>query len=394
MTAEIVRRRKTGLALLLLLGLVAGLVSACAPAERSVEALRLVNRLATQEAPEGIRSETRLISSDGTVFLADLYRDESPSAGLVLITGAQRDGRNQPQLQDFARALAEAGYAVLVPDIPGLMELRISAGQATYIQQAFAYLKQAGELPEDAPVGLAALSYSVGPAVLAANGLPAEEQPDFLLGIGGYYDSEAAITFFTTGYYFDAESERWLNRPFNDYGSWVFVLSNAPFLDSPEDARLLRMLASLRGADEPVDRASLIAQLTPDGRAVLDVAQNRDPAKTPGLIAALPPALRAQIDALSLAKQDLSGLTTPLLLLHGENDPILPVSESIRLAAAAPDSRLYLIGNLAHVELSLDSIADGWTLFRASYDLLAARDGVIGRIKATPEPASRSSADP
>ncbi len=394
MTAKTAQRRKTGLALLFLLGFVAGLASACAPAQRSVESMRLVKRLATQEAPEGIQSETRLISSDGTVFLADLYRDEAPAAGLVLITGAQRDGRNQPQLQDFARALAEAGFAVLVPDIPGLMELRISAGQAAYIQQAFASLEQAGDLPEDAPIGLAALSYSVGPAVLAANGLPAEAQPDFLLGIGGYYDSEAAITFFTTGYYFDPESESWLSRRFNDYGSWVFVLSNAPFLESPEDARLLRQIASLRGADEPVDRAALIAQLTPDGRAVLNVAQNRDPSKTPGLIAALPPAVRAQIEALSLSKQDLSGLTTPLLLLHGENDPILPVSESVRLAAAAPVSRLYLISNLAHVELNLDSIGDGWTLFRASYDLLAARDGVIGRADLTADPSGDPYGDP
>ena len=376
MTQGLSRRRKAVLALLVLSALAVAAAS-LPTVQRSVDALWLVYRLATVKAPTDIRGEPHIIDGANGAFLADLYRHGEPDAGLVLITGAQRDGRQQPQLVALAKALAEAGFAVLVPDVPGLRALRISSAQAEPIREAVAHVTANGGLPAGAPVGLAALSYSVGPAVLAAADLPAGEQPDFLLGIGGYYDSEAAITFFTTGYFYDRTTDRWRGVPFNDYGKWVFVLSNTPFLDRVEDAALLRQIASLRGADEPVDLTPLIEALSPDGRAVLRLAQNSDPAKTPALIDALPPALQQEIEALSLARRDLNDLTTTLLLVHGHNDPILPASESVRLADASPNSRLYLLNNLAHVELNLDSLADAWTLLRACYDLMAARDGAL-----------------
>ncbi len=378
MTQRLSRRRKLALALLVLVGL--AVAAASLPVtQRSVDALWLVYRLATVQAPTDVRGEPRVIDGANGSFLADLYWHGEPKAGLVLVTGAQRDGRSQPQLIALAKALAESGFAVLVPDIPGLRQLRISSAQAGPIQEAMAYVGANGGLPPGAPVGIAALSYSVGPAVLAAADSPAGDQPGFLLGIGGYYDSEAAITFFTTGYFYDRTADRWRGMPFNDYGKWVFVLSNTPFLDRMEDAALLRQIASLRGADEPVDLTPLIEALSPDGRAVLSLAQNNDPAKTPALIDALPPALQEEIEALSLDRRDLTDLTTTLLLVHGHNDPILPASESVRLADAAPNSRLYLLNNLAHVELNLDSLADGWTLLRACYDLMAARDGALGQ---------------
>ncbi len=376
MTQRLSRRRKLALALLVLVGLAVGAASLPAT-QRSIDALWLVYRLATVKAPTDVRGEPQLIDGANGAFLADLYWQDEPKAGLVLVTGAQRDGRQQPQLVALAKGLAEAGFAVLVPDVPGLRALRISSAQAEPIQEAVAHVRAKGRLPAGAPVGIAALSYSVGPAVLAAADSPAGEQPDFLLGIGGYYDSEAAITFFTTGYFYDRTADRWRGMPFNDYGKWVFVLSNTPFLDRIEDAALLRQIASLRGADEPVDLTPLIEGLSPDGRAVLRLAQNSDPAKTPALIGALPPALQQEIEALSLARRDLTDLDTTLLLVHGHNDPILPASESVRLADAAPNSRLYLLKNLAHVELNLDSLADGWTLLRACYDLMAARDGAL-----------------
>ena len=376
MTQGLSRRPKLILALLVLAGLAVGAAS-LPPVQRGVDALWLVYRLATVKAPTDVHGEPHLIDGANGAFLADLYRHGKPEAGLVLITGAQRDGRSQPQLIALAKALAEAGFAVLVPDVPGLRALRISSAQAEPIQEAVAHVTAKGGLPAGAPVGLAALSYSVGPAVLAAADLPAGQQPNFLLGIGGYYDSEAAITFFTTGYFYDRVADRWRGMPFNDYGKWVFVLSNAPFLDRIEDAALLKRIASLRGADEPVDLTPLIEGLSPDGRAVLRLAENRDPAKTPALIAALPASLQREIEALSLAERDLANLSTTLLLVHGHNDPILPASESVRLADAAPNSRLYLLNNLAHVALNLDSLADAWTLLRACYDLMAARDGVL-----------------
>ena len=49
--------------------------------------------------------------------------------------------------------------------------------------------------------GVAAISYAVGPAMVAALAEPGGERMALIVGIGGYHDVVAAITYLTTGYY-------------------------------------------------------------------------------------------------------------------------------------------------------------------------------------------------
>ena len=48
---------------------------------------------------------------------------------------------------------------------------------------------------------VAAISYAVAPAILAALTQPGGERMALIVGIGGYHDLTAAITYLTTGYY-------------------------------------------------------------------------------------------------------------------------------------------------------------------------------------------------
>jgi fermentation-respiration switch protein FrsA (DUF1100 family) len=68
------------------------------------------------------------------------------------------------------------------------------------------------------------------------------------------------------------------------------------------------------------------------GRRLVD---NRDPAAFDGLVGALPEPTRALLEALSPARV-VSGLRAPLVLAHGRQDPAVPFTESLRVAAAAP----------------------------------------------------------
>ena len=60
--------------------------------------------------------------------------------------------------------------------------------------------------------------------------------------------------------------------------------------------------------------------------------------------------------------------------MHGRDDPIIPYSESVALAAAAPRADLYLVDGLAHVTLELRDLDDVLTLWRAIHRLLELRD--------------------
>jgi pimeloyl-ACP methyl ester carboxylesterase len=268
---------------------------------------------------------------------------------------------------------------VLVPDIANLRAQQVSPSDARAIAAAIAWLAGCGE-PGIASVGVMAISYAAGPAILAALLPDTAPRIRFLVAIGGYYDLEAVVTFFTTGYFRSGPDQPWQRGSPNAYGKWVFVAANAQRLDDPGDREALAAMAERKLKDLDADVADLQAGLGPQGRAVTALLDNRDPDQVPVLIGDLPEAVRGDLAALDLSRADLSQLDARLLLVHGRDDPIIPSTESLALAAAAPDeTSLYVVDSLAHVELDPAGLVDGWKLWRAVYRLLALRD-------AAPEP--------
>jgi pimeloyl-ACP methyl ester carboxylesterase len=218
----------------------------------------------------------------------------------------------------------------------------------------------------------------VGPALLAMLEHDPERRVRLLLAIGGYRDTTAAVTFFTTGHYRETPEGEWRHRSPNPYGKWAFVLANADRLRDPADRQGLAAIAGRKLQDPEAEVADLTRRLGPEGRGVMALIDNRDPDRVPALIAALPPRLRANLEALDLARRDLSGLDAAVILIHGRDDPVIPSSESRALAAALPEDRasLYVVDSLAHVELGPGGMRDILRLWRAAYALLRERDAL------------------
>ena len=122
-------RVSLGVALLALVS-----VAACAPS-RAVESLDLLRGFAGA-APDGDaarrpRREAHGFEVDGRPYAADLYLPpDNAEAALVLVPGMTPAGKDDRRLVDFANALARAGFLVLVPEIGGLRDLRVSPGDA------------------------------------------------------------------------------------------------------------------------------------------------------------------------------------------------------------------------------------------------------------------------
>jgi pimeloyl-ACP methyl ester carboxylesterase len=374
---------------LTVLGLVLAGAGGCAP-WRAIEAAELLGDIAAGPHPSDLKRITpqpRMVpvayEVAGRRYQGDLYRPgEGAKAALVLVPGIARAGKDDPRLVALANTLARARFTVLVPDIENLRALRVSPADAVAIADAINYL--AGELPaggrgdrgEPATVGLIAISYAAGPALLAALRPDTRRRVRFVFIIGGYYDSEAVLTFFTTGYYRDEPSEKWLHRTPNAYGKWVFIKSNAGRLRDAGDGAVLERMAERKMANLKADITDLVAALGAEGRAVYALLDNSDPDRVPALIAALPEGVRADIAALDLKRRDLAKLSARLILVHGRDDAIIPFSESKALAAAAPEGQaaLYVVDNLAHVDLGAAGLIDILILWRAAYRLLTARE--------------------
>jgi len=302
-----------------------------------------------ETTPEPRRATERYeVAGRGNV--ADVYDPRQPLGGaLVLVPGFTRDGRNDWRLVELARSLARARFLVMVPEVPGSRALRVRLEDGETIADAVRHLQASRPEVAQHGIGVVAISYAVGLAVLAALDLADEQPPAFLVGIGGYYDTAAVVTFATTGRFRPPGTRGWESGQPLDSAKWIFLASNAEVLEDAADRQRLEALGEdcMDGCD--VDPAKMRAELGPGGRALLALVTNRDPARVPTLIAALPAAARDQLARLSLKGRDLSPLARRLILVHGRLDPLIPYSESMALARAVPGSELFLIDGFSHI---------------------------------------------
>jgi fermentation-respiration switch protein FrsA (DUF1100 family) len=381
-------------------------LAGCAPA-RHYEAAQVLQDFAAgaaasrlkQTTPAPLR-QTLAYTVDGRAHRADLYLPGPlagcaaaqpaaagcPRAAIVAVPGAVPLGKDDPRLVAFATTLARAGFAVLAPDLAGFRELRIRPADVREVADAFAWLADRPELAPAGRAGMAAFSYSVGPALLAALGDDIRERVRFVVGVGGYHDLPRAMRFFTTGWY--EHEGRWQRITPDDTGRMVLVYSSLDYLaDGAADRTLFDRMVAQRMRDSRADLAPLAMQLSEGARAVYDLAVNPDPARFGELYARLPAAMRADIGRLDLARRDLGALEARLLLVHGRNDNLIPWPESLALAAAVPEgqARVFLIRRvLGHVDLSVSSLVswrfwredlpDLWRLWRVIDLLLAERE--------------------
>jgi pimeloyl-ACP methyl ester carboxylesterase len=356
---------------LLCVGVLLLALGGCSPLEDAADATRLLRDLAGARPTDAVARREVTWEALGVARAADLYEPVEAKAALVLAPGLGREGRRDPRLATLARALTHVGYRVLVPDVPNFQAQRVAAGDSEVFADSVRYLLAR----QDSSVGIAAISYAAGPAIIAALEPDIAARVSAVAVIGGYYDTRSVVTFFTTGYFREAPDVPWQHRVPNAYGKWVFVLANAERIADPRDRTTLTAMARRKLADLNAGIDDLGIAIGPEGKSVLDLLSNGDPDRVPALIDALPPAVRADLDGLSLARRDLSTLRAELVLVHGRDDAIIPYVESVALARAVPSGQVHLalLDNLAHADLGPGGFMDGVRLWRAVYALMRAR---------------------
>ena len=351
------------------------LASGCSPVG-GIEAARLLFDVAFVDdtgAAEPVPRSTIAYQGDETVRRADVYAPDDVEAVLVLVPGAAERAMDDPRLINFADAFRRRGFLALVPESAGDGPLQVSARDADAVADAVRHLLASGQ---PRPIGIAALSYAVGPAVQAALREDIRGEIDFVVAVGGYHDVVAAITYITTGAFREDPSDPWSFAEVDRRAKWIFLRANAGRVGDPRDAARLAGIARARLRGRQEDPDAVVARLGPEARAVHDLVANRDPDRVAGLVRALPASLREEIRALDLSTLDLADLEADLILIHGRNDPLVPYTESLRLAeiAGPEQSRLYLLEDLQHVDIGFPGAEDFATLLSAAYRLLAYRE--------------------
>lgn len=357
------------------------------------EAGRLLSDIEAGSGPSDLKATTpapslRTLTVAGEP--ADLWvPGEEPLARLVLVPGLSEQGRRDTRLVPLAQSLARARFLVLVPELPAARRLAADAADAAVIEAAIA------ALPEGpGPAGIAAISYAAGPAFLAA---ARSERLAFVATLGAYQSTEAVVAFLATGAWRNPGESAWRRGQPAQGSAWLFLLANAASLPDAGDRALLAEIARRRLAG--IDDAALAARLSPSGAAVLALAEETNPDAVPSRINALPTVMQRSLEALTLTPDRLAGFAPCAILVHGEEDPIVPPSESRRLAAMLGDRVvLHVIPGLDHIDPRGLSLSGRLAMLEAGRDLLAARDGsdpcAVRRVRSAPSAPRRARPGP
>jgi pimeloyl-ACP methyl ester carboxylesterase len=329
---------------------------------------------------------------------ATLYRPaeaRGPLPGWVVLHGITVPGRKHPVLVRFARALAATGAAVLVPDVPEWIGLRLAPDRTQPAVRAALDLLAAEAGVGPGPRGLVGFSFGAPQAIRVGAAMPDEIAGT--VAFGGYCDLERTLRFQLTGHHEWQGVTRRL-RP-DPYGRWIVAgnyLTRVPEYETagPTAEALLELartageqrVPSWNAVYDPV-KDRLAAALPPEQRALfrtLAPPSDREPLE-PGdevLVWAerLAAAARRQ-DPLVDALHYVERLPSPVHVLHGRADVLIPWTEGLRLAETlAPRGpvRASVTGLFAHSdEHALRGLVNSTREAVGFFRTLAAMLGVV-----------------
>ncbi len=320
-----------------------------------------VPRLLRPVAAMPLTIRTLTIPSSAGVIDARLYTPiRSPNApGVVLVPGIHYLGMDEPRLMAFARSMASCGLRVFTPDLPDSRDYRIQPTDVQAIGDSVQWLRNtAGR-----PVGLMALSFSGGLALMAAAKPPFSNEVSFVFSVGAHDDLFRVATFYATGAdpLPDGDIER--ATP-NNYGPWVLEYEHLEDFVLPADIAAIRPVLRARLYENPALEKALLAKLTSAQQA--EYARIIDAPHQAIALFASNKKHAAEMAAVS-PHGHLAGLHVPIYLLHGRGDTLIPFAEAEWLAQDLPHGTLkeLLISPLiAHVSTNKikPGIWDEWRL--------------------------------
>tara|TARA_Y100000310_G_scaffold322859_2_gene382450 strand:+ start:491 stop:1525 length:1035 start_codon:yes stop_codon:yes gene_type:complete len=260
------------------------------------------------------------VSHDDT--RVDIYDPPTaPMATVIFVPGLAIRGREDPRIRRFGWALCAAGARVLIPDIPSIRALKISARQPAEVNALLKSLAQDRTMVTTDDIALMSVSFSSVFVLRAALDRALADRVSALGLIGGYFDIEKVADFLIT-------SER-----ADPYGRLLIARSYFAEFESAEQG----VVAALKHA---VERSALDNAQPNELDDLFDV---NDPVeKSLHRLLSDPEARRGFLDkVVKVFDGNWAGYRVPqqlpqsmpaVFLLHGRTDPVIPTEESRRLA--------------------------------------------------------------
>jgi pimeloyl-ACP methyl ester carboxylesterase len=335
---------------------------------QAVAVLRLVSGqpvpwIITKMVAEPVRTEDVQFTTAAGVVRGRLYLPEGhPNApGLVVLHGVHHLGIEEPRLVSFARAMASCGVRVLTPQLPGIADYHVDRGSVQVIgESARWFAVQAG-----GPVGVLGLSFSGGLALVAAGDPVYRPDFKFVFAVGSQDAMDHVATYYLTGREVrpDGTTERLTPH---EYGALVLEYEHLEdFVPAEDEAAIRPVLREHLYEDKSAEELAE-AKLNPRQKAEAAGLMDSNSATTRAKLAAANVKHSEEMEGLS-PHGILRTMTTPVYLLHGQADNIIPAAETLWMANELPATTLQEVlvsPVLSHLDLdgAKPDVWDQWRL--------------------------------
>lgn len=277
---------------------------------------------------------------------------------VALIHGATTRGAKDERLTTLAKSFAKEGIAVALPEIPGVIDLKISAGDTKEVVYA---IKGIADAYPGYKVGVMAFSYAAVLSARAVDDPLLKDRVLFLGSFGGYYSAKSELKYLTTGY-FDYKGKSFNQQP-DAYARKVFYSNLADRLDNATDrtvlATVVNQLADEQFSAEQIE--TLYSDLGAQGRSLWALLSNKNADRFEDLYSKLPGSLKEMIKQMSLDTKPME-FKGRVLIAHGKGDHQMPYTESLKLydsLKGANRAHIELLGFISHVDFKLPEISIG-----------------------------------
>jgi len=336
-----------------------------------LQAIAILQLVSGQPVPVGVKqvvsdpiaTQDITLQLESGVLRARLYLpvDKPHAPALIVLHGVHHLGIDEPRLQSFASAMASCGIQVLTPELPDIKDYHVTPNSIANIGEAAQWFDQR----TGGPVGVMGLSFSGGLALLAASDPLYHPDIKFVFAVGSQDSMNRVASYYGTGE--DQRPNGTLELlPAHEYGPLVleyeYLEDFVPAADIPSMRFFLR--AHLYENKDAEDDA--YSYLTDSQKAAAKQLLDASSPKTRALIAATIEKHAEELQGIS-PRGVLRTMTTPVYLLHGEADNIIPSAETLWMASELPRTSLQaaLVSPvISHIDFehSNPTLLDKWQL--------------------------------
>jgi pimeloyl-ACP methyl ester carboxylesterase len=322
-----------------------------------------VPKLIAKIVAEPIKVQDLNFQVESGTIRARIYTPENkPNApALIVLHGVHHLGIDEPRLESFAAAMASCGLRVLTPELPDIKDYHVDQSSIKIIGESTQWFaKQTG-----GPAGVMGLSFSGGLALIAASDPLYGKDFKFVFAVGSQDRMDRVAEYYRTGEDVRPNGTTEV-LPAHEYGPLVLEYEYVEdFVPRRDVAAVRSVLRAHLYEDKAAEEAAAAKLNEVQKREALELMDAASPA-TRALIAKVTAKHISELDGLSPGGR-LKKMTTPVYLLHGQADNIIPSAETLWMASELPAVSLQAMlvsPVLSHIDFegSSPGVWDQWRL--------------------------------